>query len=543
MRITKLELKNFKRFTDLIIADIPMSAKLVLLIGSNGSGKSSVFDAFDFLVKQFRENNYSPISLEGYYDKNNQSPQVKIEFSDGDEIAILNNSRISEESSRDKLKKFSGRSSNRIVPRVYNSVNLESAQNNTDGPLTFIDADVRFSSDVNMYIQEIDNALRAPIFRGESADTLKIFEDFIKPLNSSLINILGGDSTTTIQIAEFQNPTSERSGQLIFRKGNSRINYELLSHGEKQVVTLLLNFIVRKKFYDDAIIFIDEMDCHLNTSLQSRLLKEIVNVWIPENSQLWTATHALGFIDYAKNAENAAIIDLDLLNFDIPQLIVPEPKENMEVYDIAIPKETIKNILKGYKLVTVENQNDQHYNLALGESGYLFLPANNNREVFLTIKSDSNMLGIRDRDYLMENEIISIQQQYPGFRILHYYAFENYIYHPDNVSELGLNGFDKELYLEEIISQKNKNLISIVANIKTARQTYIEFKEDIKGIKNDNNIEPITYALQSNDLEVFYPFFNVKKYYNKSYIHRFKYTIGELAKTKWFKSQIKKILE
>ena len=47
MHITKVELKNFKRFTNLTIDGIPTDAKLVLLIGSNGSGKSSVFDAFE----------------------------------------------------------------------------------------------------------------------------------------------------------------------------------------------------------------------------------------------------------------------------------------------------------------------------------------------------------------------------------------------------------------------------------------------------------------------------------------------------------------
>jgi AAA15 family ATPase/GTPase len=51
MRITNLKIENFKRFTDLSIEQIPESAKLVLLVGSNGSGKSSVFDAFDWLKK------------------------------------------------------------------------------------------------------------------------------------------------------------------------------------------------------------------------------------------------------------------------------------------------------------------------------------------------------------------------------------------------------------------------------------------------------------------------------------------------------------
>lgn len=540
MRITKLELKNFKRFTDLTIDGIPEEAKLVLLIGSNGSGKSSIFDAFDYVVKQFRDDAYSPIPLENYYAKNNLKPEVSINFSDGNSISIIDKSRIGSDNLRNKVSKFTGRSSIRIVPRVTNQVNLDFARNNTDGPLTFIDADERFTSDVNLYIQEIDNALRAPVFRGESADTLKIFQEYIDPLNTSLINILGGDTTTTIQIAAFQNPTAQSSGQLIFQKGESRISYDLLSHGEKQVVILLLNFIVRKPFYEDAIIFIDEMDCHLNTSLQVRLLNEITNSWVPENSQLWTASHALGFIDFARNSENAALIDLDLLNFDISQIILPEPKDKMEVYEVALPKEIIKNVLKGYKLVTVENQNDQHYNLALGEDGFLFLPAQNSREVFMTVKQDPNILGLRDRDYFTNEELVSIQKRFPNFKILKYYAFENYIYHPDNIAELNWQGFDKAAYIQEIVDQKNKKLIPIVADIQVARQSYPELKEE--GVKKSKSIDTITEGLQSNELENFYPHFSMKSHYDKAYLHKFKYQIKQLVQTQWFKNKIEEIL-
>jgi AAA15 family ATPase/GTPase len=49
MKISKIHLTNFKRFTDLLIDNIPSTAKLVLLIGSNGSGKTSLFDAFGFI--------------------------------------------------------------------------------------------------------------------------------------------------------------------------------------------------------------------------------------------------------------------------------------------------------------------------------------------------------------------------------------------------------------------------------------------------------------------------------------------------------------
>ena len=44
MRIKSVRLRNYKRFTDLTIAKIPPEARLVVLVGPNGTGKSSVFD-------------------------------------------------------------------------------------------------------------------------------------------------------------------------------------------------------------------------------------------------------------------------------------------------------------------------------------------------------------------------------------------------------------------------------------------------------------------------------------------------------------------
>src|SRR5579871_2130208 len=45
MKIREIRLKQFKRFTDTTITDILNTARLVLLVGPNGNGKSSLIDA------------------------------------------------------------------------------------------------------------------------------------------------------------------------------------------------------------------------------------------------------------------------------------------------------------------------------------------------------------------------------------------------------------------------------------------------------------------------------------------------------------------
>ena len=60
MRIKSVRLKNYKRFTELAIADLPETARLVVLVGPNGTGKSSVFDSF-LLKAKAAVSNYRPL--------------------------------------------------------------------------------------------------------------------------------------------------------------------------------------------------------------------------------------------------------------------------------------------------------------------------------------------------------------------------------------------------------------------------------------------------------------------------------------------------
>ena len=45
MKLERIVIKDFKRFTHLTIESIPETARLIMLFGPNGCGKSSLFDA------------------------------------------------------------------------------------------------------------------------------------------------------------------------------------------------------------------------------------------------------------------------------------------------------------------------------------------------------------------------------------------------------------------------------------------------------------------------------------------------------------------
>ena len=537
MKIKKLELINFKRFTHLVINHIPEKAKLVLLIGANGSGKSSVFDGFDYLNKGVFKSNFT-IAPENYYPKNKSAlPQINVELADG---TILKKAGLTNFQNQEIAKRFIGRSSVRIIPRITNQSNLSNIATDDDSPASLIENDTRFINDVFSYIQKINEALQEPVFSGKQADTLKIFAEFIDPLNSSLLNIFGGTPKTTIQIIQFKDATSNTPPQLIFKKGESRINYDLLSHGEKQVIILLLNFIVRQEFYRDAILFIDEMDCHLNTALQYNLLQEITEKWIPENTQLWTASHALGFIDYARHSENAVTIDLNLHDFDDKIELAPVIKDNLDVYNIAAPIELLLSLItEGRRVLFCENQNDKFYNL-LGLSNCIFTGLKDSRSVFLAIKRDSRYQSLRDRDFLSDKDIEKLKKIYPNHHILNYYDFENYLYHPDNIAELSPNGFDKKAYINEIKRQKKEKVHYILPKIEAARQTYEEFKTEPKLNYKDTN--DIVDDLMSDDFERFYKFFDMKEQFDKTYLSTLNIDKQHLASTLWFKQQIQTIL-
>ena len=323
MKILKIRLVNFKRFTDLLIDHIPSNSKLVLLIGSNGSGKSSLFDAFGFIDASIKDDVGRNEIFWNYFRKKSDTP-VSVTLSlDHQDDFTLTDKQFNKPSPASTA--FYGRTSFRQIPRLTRTALGQGGtfdfEKDSDRPKFFIERDSRFENDV----EKMTEIILKDFFRSNQSHE-QITQKYINPINAALNNIFGGNDGTKLQLVEIIPPLEGKVAQIGFRKGNSDIHYNYLSAGEKEVFNLLLNLLSRKSFYQDTIYFLDEMDLHLNTKLQFNFIKEITENWIPESCQLWTATHSLGFIEYAKQVDFASILDFDDLDFDVPRYLVYFPK-------------------------------------------------------------------------------------------------------------------------------------------------------------------------------------------------------------------------
>ena len=542
MKISSIQLMNFKRFSDLTIEQIPPDTKFVLLTGANGSGKSSVFDAFRFTEHS------DPEILMSYYQKNGAIPiTVTINvFGSSNYIYCYDGKEIDSGLNSDS---FYGRTSFRHVPRL-NITKLKEPRTKlrrtlgieplSQNPL-FIDKDNYFESDIEIISQRILTA----VFRSKTTSD-EIHKNYIQPINDAFGKIFdsNGDSTK-LKLIEILPPLDGNIAQINFRKGDSEIHYNLLSAGEKEVVNILFNLLVRKDELTNTIYYLDELDLHLNTALQYNLIKEIVENWIPDNCQLWTASHSLGFIDYASDTENAIILDFDNLDFDKPQVITPTDKKDYQVFEIAVGKQFIDKVFQDKKIVFAENKDAVIYN-DLSFPNTFFFTAIDKLDVFSKSKNLKTW-GLIDRDYLTDKEVEDLLATYPNVKILPFYSIENLYYHPDNLQEHCINNnidFERGVYINQIISNKNNNLMSLVYGLSKARDGYPFFKENehAKRLKEfRENSKVISEILKSDEFDAFYKVYPMKDN-NNSVLEKLNIKNKELSKTKWFKEQIEQVI-
>ena len=435
MKIKSIHLQNFKRFTNLEIQNIPPTAKLVVLLGPNGCGKSSLFDAFHYESSAYTRSR--PDNPDYYEKMSGMVPRCEITFHD----AVLSE------------KSFYIRTAYRNQPDI---IIPEAGLQQITQQMQPVTVERRF----NTMIQN-----DAAVFSNFQRLTTNAYQEVVKQINEkendskNLGQLRGEISGMFTEIQEAMRrlftdvvlndldifPKIESKG-LTFNKGTSRdLPYGNLSGGEKAAFDLFLDIFIKREEYNDTVFCIDEPEAHMNPRLQGKLLKELFRL-VGDNSQLWIATHAIGMMRkalqlYGQYKDQVVFLDFTDGKFDDSEVIEPTTPNRKfweQTHEIAL--DDLGALVAPDQIVICEGSHGSDgfdaecYNQIFSEEfpNTKFVSAGGKRElqnyisVIGAVTKGAKVFGLRDLDPETSSEDVARSEK-QGIKVLQHGKIENYL--------------------------------------------------------------------------------------------------------------------
>ncbi|HDV6320898.1 TPA: AAA family ATPase [Burkholderia multivorans] len=470
MRLLYSHITRFRKFSDLTIRDIPASAKLVVLAGPNGSGKSSFFDAL--LLKYRMDTGYGWNSDTKYYDR----PQEEV-VDLGSRISITTDA-----GERFDRGNFYVRSAYRSDTEfITRSLSRQGAILDSMNLFRLIDPDAT----VAINYQRLASQAMEDVFVNEASETTMgdYREKLIGEVRSPLKRLF--PDLTFVGIG---NPLAD--GTFQFNKGTSQgFDYKNLSGGEKASFDLILDFVVKRRSYADAIYCIDEPEIHMNTRLQGALLDELVGL-LPGNSQLWIASHSIGMMRKARemyDADPTSVAFIDFSGHDFDQAITLSPSKPTRAFwegvmhvalddltALVAPKQVV--ICEGNPKGTMPGKNTEHdariYETIFGDEmpDTTFISAGNSKEVqndFIglatvlpKLASGIRIIRLIDLDDHTSDDVVEFKSK--GIHVLSLRHLEAYLYDDEVLTAL-CNSVGQPDKATDLINAKANAIAAVVS--------------------------------------------------------------------------------
>ena len=448
MKIKSIHMRNFKRFRDLLITDIPKSARIVILIGPNGSGKTSVFEGINHW---FKLKGWGAVGEREFYIKHEEDVENKDIWFDKIVTVQTHDKTLGRQ---DQVRNsFYFRTAYRIDPDfTVKNVKMYTSPCEFSRFNTLMTSDSAVSEN---YSRLLFNALHGVFDQRNNSRTIKEYrESLVGQINKSLERVFG--DLLLVSIGE-----PGEGGSFYFSKGDvEKFHYKNLSAGEKAAFDLILDLIVKKDYYSDSLYCIDEPETHMHASLQESLLHELVKI-IPNESQLWLSTHSIGMLKAAKEIEvsfpgSVCFLDFSRADFDGKCVLVPAEIDTalwnrfLEVSlgdfsNLIAPKTVVfcEGTARGRKYKNFDAQiygiifRSKHPDVefvSVGSCSEIENPDNTGMRIVKEVLHGSNIIKVVDRDDRSPNEIKELEKE--GIKVLSRRHIESYLLSDEIVKKL-----------------------------------------------------------------------------------------------------------
>ena len=529
MKIKQIELRNFKRFTRLIVENIPATAKLVVLVGPNGSGKTSFMEALNHYYRYIGYNNigdYHYLRKTGNFNKASDSnwyteasKLVKIDFYDKN----FDN--------QEKIKgHFYFRSAYRNEPD-FKIDSMHKQKNPTESAR--LDSLIQNDQTVSANYQRLIAYTISGIFnsKNDTKSVASLREELTGKVGAAIERIF-----EDLKFSSLGEPLN--NGNFYFTKGaTENFSYRNLSAGEKSAFDLILDMVVQSNYYPDAVYCIDEPETHMHTKLQGKVLRELFSL-IPGQSQLLLATHSIGMLQEAQEIEKenpGTVIFLDFgeRDFDTEQVIRPTKigKAIMDkFYELAfgdfaklmLPKTIVfcegnpngekrKDFDKTIYSTIFADTHPETLFISGGSCNDIEDIEKKSGQIIETLLKNTQVIKIVDRDDRSLQEVSSLIKM--GIKVLKMRNLESYMFDDEVIKKLCESVGKPEKY-EECLSEKakaindSKNRGNAPDDYKSARgDIYLALKRHLSltqcGNTADTFIRDTLSPLITQDMDVY----------------------------------------
>lgn len=516
MRIKSIELNNFKRFTHLTVDSIPETAKLVVLVGPNGSGKTSFMEAMNHYYKCAGYNDagdYHYLSKAGNVEEFNYSEWrsralklVNIDFHEATFSNTLGN--------HDDIKgHFYFRSAYRNEPDFQ----IESMQKQQDPTKSIrLSSLIQNDQTVSSNYQRLIASTIAGVFDDANNEkaVVTLRDELIGRIQVALKNVF-----EDLELSSVGDPL--QNGNFYFTKGTTKdFSYQNLSAGEKSAFDLILDMVVQSNYYPDAVYCIDEPELHMHTKLQGKVLRELY-LLIPGSSQLWVSTHSIGMLQEAEDIEKenpGTVVFLDFGNrdFDTDQIIRPSRIGKAVInkfYELAfgdfaklmLPKTIVfcegdpnggkrKDFDKTIYSTIFADTHPEAFFISGGSCNDIENIEKNSGEIIQTLLTGTKVIKIVDRDDRSSQEVADLAKA--GIKVLKRRNLESYVLDDAVIKKLCDKVGKPEEYVA-CIQEKQKALTDSVSRgnapddfKKASGGIYISLKRRLSLTQCGNNPDP-----------------------------------------------------
>jgi len=327
MKINELKLKNYKGITNL---DIVMPKQnLLVIIGENGAGKSSILNALSKLLSELNYNlngikrlhflpdeiNINHIETEG---------EIKINFTQKKDIAwsFFRSKKIN---SKPIVKYFEEKNALGLIPQINKEKFLKNLQN-IWGKTNIGESKPTYLYFRADYIPNAEDFIKwykdLVLFESYLESSNKKFEHSLKKAIEYAIEKFTGIKITATIADNF------KTIKPVFVKQNYNLDFAHLSDGEKRVIDIvgkIVSYFVtsfkssrRKLLEFNGIVLIDEIEQHLHPIWQRSIIPELVKTF--PKVQFIITTHSPQVISNVSN-ESVMIMENFQIKKEVPNTL------------------------------------------------------------------------------------------------------------------------------------------------------------------------------------------------------------------------------